>query len=114
MVKSIYPAFMADRQAVQLFAVELPPGYVLVHQRDEPGVMGRLQDVGKFVLQAFTRLLGQIGIEPDTVRAGIATASAGLHPLDIKPFQLYSNQRLPLRDQLQSRLLQLTAIPVPC
>ena len=69
---SVIPILMPHRQAVQRFPVELPLRHEAVHQRDEAGVVGRLQQVHHLVnddvFEALARLLGQVGVEPDAAR----------------------------------------------
>jgi len=46
-IDSKVPMLMADRQPIQLFCVELPPGHEPVHQRFEMVVMGWRQQMGQ-------------------------------------------------------------------
>ena len=50
----------------------LPPGHVTVHQGDEPGIVGGLQQVNQFVdhkvFEALRRLLRQVSIETNRAR----------------------------------------------
>jgi hypothetical protein len=67
---------MPDGKAVERLTMHLPIGHEPVHQSVEPFVMRRLQEVDNLVdedgLQAFWRLLGELGIEPNAPRFRIA------------------------------------------
>src|SRR3954468_1605294 len=83
---SVDPVFVADGELVELAAVDAPRWHVLLHERQETGVVGRLQHVHQLVdqdvLQALGGLAGEVGVEADAA-SRIATASPpGLHPLN--------------------------------
>ena len=67
---------MPNRQTIQHLAMELPGGHESVHQRDEAGVVGRLQQVHQFVdnkvFEALDWLLGQLGVEANRVCCVVA------------------------------------------
>ncbi len=64
---SIAPLLAPNRQAIQHLAMKLPPGHEPVHERDEAGIVARLQHVDQLVqhnvLEARRRLLRQLGVE---------------------------------------------------
>jgi hypothetical protein len=65
--------------------VRLPPGHELIHQRDEPLIVGRFEQVCHFVNdyvpKASPWLFGEIGIQSDSGRAVIAATPFRLHSL---------------------------------
>ena len=67
--ESVVPALVPHRQAIEHVPVELPLGHESIHQRDEAGVVRRLQQVDHLVdddvFEALARLLGEIGVEAD-------------------------------------------------
>ena len=76
---------MPDGQAVDGLAVGLPLGHELVHERDEAGVVGRLQQVREFVdddiFETLAGFLGEVGVEADAVGVRIAPTPLGFHAL---------------------------------
>jgi hypothetical protein len=55
-----------------------PVGHEAVHQPDEAGIVGRLQQAGHFVhdevFETFSRLFGEFGVKADAAGRGRATA----------------------------------------
>jgi hypothetical protein len=78
---SITPLLLSQRQTVKRLLVELPVRHKPIHQRDKTCVVGRLQQVhhlvDQHVLQALPRFLGQVGVQPNIARPGVATAPLG-------------------------------------
>lgn len=111
----ILPILAADRQLVELVAVELPAGHEVVHQGGEAGVVGGLEEVGEFVdddvFEAFRGFFGEVGGEADVARGRVAASPAGFHPLDEKLGDFDAHQPFPFGDERQRGLAKLAAIP---
>ena len=69
-------------------------GICAIHQREEAGVVGRLDQVNHFVdheiLETGARLLRELGVEADAARPGITAAPSGLLPLDEEAFNAHT------------------------
>jgi hypothetical protein len=67
---------MGEGRRIQFLAIQSPLRQVLVHDRDEGIVMMTLDEMRKFVydkiLQAQSRLLGKLEIQPDATGLCIA------------------------------------------
>ena len=112
---SIPPALLPHREPVECLAVSLPLWHEAVHQSDEPGVVGGLQQVNQFVdndvFEALAGFLGEIGVEADGVGLRIAASPLGLHPPHEDPADFNTHQRFPLGNHRRDRCLELLAIP---
>jgi hypothetical protein len=112
---SIAPRFLPNRQPIEHLAIELPPGHEAVHHGDEPGVVGRLEQVHQLVnddlFEALRRLLRELRIKANRRRLTVAASPLGLHPLHEEPLQFDAHQRLPFQNQRWHGLLDLLPIP---
>ena len=92
---SIVPLLLPNRQAIEHLAMELPLGNESVHQRDEAGVVGRLQQMDQLVnddvFEAFNRFLHKFRIEPDRTCPEVTTTPPGFHSLHIETAYINPN-----------------------
>ena len=77
---------MPERRCVQQFPKLSPLRQGFVHQRREPVIVARLQQMQQLVhydvFEALRRLLGQLQVEPDAAGIRVATAPFGFHLFD--------------------------------
>lgn len=104
-----------NRQPVQPVAGCTPVRQVPIEQGHERSVVpwnAEMRDfVQQYIFQALDRLLGQIGIQPNALRIGVAAASARLHALDEYLMRSYPQCFLPFLDQRRRGHPQLPPIP---
>lgn len=102
---SVRPLLMTDGQLIELLPAHAPLLHDSIHQRDEAGVVCRLQEVNHLVdddvFEALGWLFCEIGVEADAVCIGVAAPPFRLHPLHKDALHLHTHYRLPLRQQIR-------------
>src|SRR5438093_8192850 len=82
---SVGPIRVTDGEAIQSLPTEFPLRHESVHERDEAGVVGRLQQMNQFVennvFQTLGWLLGELSVEANRACLVVAAPPLGLHPL---------------------------------
>ena len=113
---SVAPVLMPDRQAIERVLERTPLRHVLVHQRDEAGVVGGFEDVNQFVndevFEAFEGLFREVGVEAYRPCVVIAAPPLGFHALDEDSLHLHAEACFPFGDQRHGGQPQLLAIPL--
>lgn len=89
---SVPPRFVTNWQTIERLAVVLPPRHEAAHQRGEAAVVSWLQQMDHLmhddVFKAFTWLLCQLCIKPNSPCAVVAASPLRFHPLHKEPFHL--------------------------